>query len=163
MLSIFNFTNTDYLQVKKIPKSLLVYFLLFIVICIPVSLIFGFVGNLKNGLGYWLTFSILLSTFFIITLYLALRDYFLFKKDIKIQHKYSGIVRITEITSKKSQIKISIDSIQVKSFTLNKAEISTSLKVGDEVYIEISKYSKTLFQLKKDDRDLLIRENSNGR
>ena len=94
---------------------------------------------------------------------MALRDYFLFKKDIKIQHKYSGIVRITEITSKKSQIKISIDSIQVKSFTLNKAEISTSLKVGDEVYIEISKYSKTLFQLKKDDRDLLIRENSNGR
>ena len=94
---------------------------------------------------------------------MVLRDYILFKKDIKIQHKYSGIVRITEITSKKSQIKISIDSIQVKSFTLNKAEISTSLKVGDEVYIEISKYSKTLFQLKKDDRDLLIRENSNGR
>jgi hypothetical protein len=156
MLNTFNFTDNDISQVKRIPKSLLVYVLYFFIICIPGSFLFGLIGLTKKGNGYWTTTLIIIAIFFIVTLLLITKDLILYKRDMIEQIKYAGTITILNKSTKKGQTKIFTDSKEFPKITLHSSDISDRINSGDQLNIEISKYSKTIFLLKNGDTDLLL-------
>jgi hypothetical protein len=155
MLTVDDFNQSDLQRISSIPKSFKVTGLFFLLFCVPTSLLFGLLGLAKNGFGYWLTTFTLLAVFAIVGIFAIGKDYLLYYKDKTNQKKYRGIIKVVGKSKKNGDKVIFTDIPELKKINLYTNELFEKISIGDTLTIEISKFSKTLFRLDKDQFDLL--------
>jgi|GEM_PF-6641637 len=154
MLTSESFSGSDLEKIQSLPQVFKLTAIFYVIIAIPISLLCGFFGLTKNGFGYW---NIVMATFiFLMILFIFYQSYkyFLYKKDLKNQIKLVGTVIITSKSAKKGNNIIFTDSKTLKKIDVNSKDIFDRLSVGDKVNIEISKFSKEILSLKKDNVEL---------
>ncbi len=150
MLTVANFTQSDLQKINSIPKSFRLTAFLFLILCVPASFLFGLLGLTKKGFGYWPTTFTLLTIFAAVVIFGTIKDYLLYYKDKTKQKKYVGIITVTGKSAKKGDKIIFTDTPELKKLDLIMSEVFDKVSVGDKLTIEISKYSKTLLRLEKD-------------
>lgn len=155
MLTVDNFNQSDLQRINSIPKSFKVTVLFFLILCVPASFLFGLLGLTKKGHGYWSTTLTLLTVFAAVAIFVTIKDYLLYHKDKTKQKKYVGTITIIGKSIKKGDKIILTDTSDLKKLKLYTSELFDKVSIGDKLTIEISKYSKTLFRLDKDNIDLL--------
>ena len=155
MLTLENFNQEDQRKIKAIPKTFKVTGIFFLALCVPASFLFGLIGLTKKGHGYWTTTIILLAFFTLVTLFILIKDYFLYYRDKTKQQKYKGVIIIIGKSTKKGAKTIFTNAPELKKLNLYTNKLFERVSVGDKLKIEISKFSKTLFRLDKDQIDLL--------
>ena len=121
----------------------------------PASFLFGLLGLTKKGFGYWPTTFALLIIFAVVAVVTTIKGYLLYYKDKTNQKKYVGTITVTGKSTKKGDKIIFTDTPELKKLDLLMSEVFDKVSVGDKLTIEISKYSKTLLRLDKDQHDLL--------
>ena len=155
MLTLENFNQEDQQKIKAVPRTFKVTGIFFLILCVPASFLFGLLGLTKKGHGYWTTTIILLAVFAFVTLVILIKDYFLYYKDKIQQQKYKGVITIIGKSTKKGDKIIFTNVPELKKLNLYTDELFDKVSIGDKLTIEISKFSKTLFRLHKDQIDLL--------
>jgi hypothetical protein len=155
MISTNNFTQSDLKNVQNLPKTFKLTFFLFIVFCIPLSLIVGLVGLLRKGYGYWITSIVCLIFLGIICIFIFLKNYIEYKKDISNQIKLIGEVNVISKSTRKNETIINFNSSELKKIDVYSKKIFDKIHVGDTLTIEVSKFSKYLLKLEKDGQSLL--------
>jgi hypothetical protein len=127
----------------------------FLTFCVPASFLFGLLGLTKKGHGYWTTTIILLAVFAFVTLVILIKDYFLYYRDKIKQQKYKGVITIIGKSPRKGDKIIFTNAPELKKLNLYTDKLFDEVSIGDKLTIEISRFSKTLFKLDKDQVDLL--------
>ena len=155
MLTLENFNQEDQRKIKAIPRTFKVTGIFFLTLCVPASFLFGLLGLTKKGQGYWATTIFLLAVFTLITLVTLIKDYFLYHRDKTKQQKYKGVITIIGKSTRKGNKTIFTNAPELKKLNLYTRELFDRVNIGDKLTIEISKSSKTLFKLDKDEVDLL--------
>lgn len=155
MLTVDNFNQSDLERINSIPKSFKITVLFFIFICLPASFLFGLLGLTKNGHGYWPITLALITVFAAVAIFVIIKDYKLYHKDRTNQKKYVGVIKVTGKSIKKGDKIIFTDIPELKKLDLHTNELFDKVSVGDNLTIEISKFSRTLFRLEKGHFDLL--------
>ncbi len=128
---------------------------LFLLIFVPLSMVIGFLGLLKKGHGYWITTLTIFTILSAVAAFVIIKDYILYRKDKSKQRKYVGTITVINKSSKKGDNLIFTDCTEVNKIDLYISELFDKISIGDELTIEISQFSKTLFRLKKNNIDLL--------
>ena len=155
MLTLENFNQEDQQKIKANPRTFKVTAIFFLALCVPASFLFGLLGLTKKGHGYWTTTIILLAVFAFVTLVILIKDYFLYYKDKIQQQKYKGVITIIGKSTKKGDKIIFTNAPELKKLNLYTDKLFDKVSIGDKLTIEISRFSKTLFKLDKDQVDLL--------
>ncbi|MEJ8818348.1 hypothetical protein [Lacibacter sp. H407] len=155
MLTVANFNQSDLQKIDSIQKSFRLTAVLFLILCVPASFLFGLFGLSKKGFGYWPTTFAFLIIIAIVATVKTIKDYLLYYKDKSNQKKYVGTITVTGKSTKKGDKIIFTDTPELKKLDLIMSEVFDKVAVGDKLTIEISKYSKTLLRLDKDQYDLL--------
>ncbi|MEP7231155.1 MAG: hypothetical protein ABI691_12930 [Ginsengibacter sp.] len=155
MLTIETFDQADLQKIKTIPRSIKVTLLIFLLLCVPFSFLFGLLGLTKKGHGYWVTTISLLAVFTLLLMFVIIKDYFLYYRDKTTRQKYKGEITIIGKSKGKGEKIVFTDLPELKKFILYTKEIFDSIHVGDKLDIEISKFSKTILKLDKDKINLL--------
>ena len=154
MLTKQLFNDYDIRLIEAIPKSFTKTVLLYLVVFVPVSFLFGLVGLLKKGHGYWLTTVSLLGFFTLVFLFVMLKEYIGYKKDLKGKMKLCGTFTVV----KKSSVKynnIYTDASELKKLHLLDKALFEKITSGDELNIEIAIFTKKIFRLEKEGNNLL--------
>ncbi|NTS43836.1 hypothetical protein HRG84_23340 [Flavisolibacter sp. BT320] len=154
MLSIQEFTEDDFAKIQTIPKAVRIYFLFFL-FCIPLAFLLGAFGLLKKGYGYWPTTLGFLCVFFLVLLWLTLKEVFFYLKDMERKQKYAGAVTVISKSGKKGEPTVYLDDTNLKKLTLYQDGTFEQINEGDVLNLEISRYSKFLFRLEKEGANLL--------
>jgi hypothetical protein len=155
MITTERFTPSDLSKVQDLPKSFKLSILLFIVLCIPLSLIVGLIGLLRKGHGFGLTTIVCLITLGIICFFIFLKNYIAYKRDISNQIKLFGEVTVTSKSTRKNETIVNFNSTELKKIDVFSKQIFDKINVGDTLTIEISKFSKCLLKLEKEGQSLL--------
>ncbi len=155
MLTVDNFNQSDLQKINSIPKSFKVTVLFFFILCVPACFLFGLFGLTKKGHGYWPTTLALLTVFAVVAIFVTIKDYLRYQKDKTTQKKYVGTITVIGKSTKKGDKIIFTDVPELKKLELYTSELFDKVSIGDKLTIEISKFSKTLFRLNKDQFDLL--------
>jgi len=146
MLKLEKFTDEDLHQIKQLPKASRAVVLFVFAICFPLSFLFGLTGLFKKGYGYWTTTLAFLTLFSIVLLYSLLKDYLKYKRDLSRQVKYSGAIIVTGKSTKKDETLIFTDSNDLEKLSIYPIASFSEIKVGDLLFIEVAKYSKTILR-----------------
>jgi hypothetical protein len=144
------FTDSDFAEINKLPRSIFLFLLFILMICIPSSFLLGLLGLLKKGPGYWPVTILLLCIFILTAVFQAIRDYIRYKKDVSKQIKWVGNIAVKSKSTKKGEYNIKVDSPNIKKLNLLSQKNFAKVNEGDLLYIEISKYSKHIFLLIKE-------------
>ena len=158
-LSSKKFNDSDLRDISKLPGKIALGGLLFFMVLIPLSFLFGFLGLLKNMPGYWHVAIILSSVFAIAILFHVIRSYFWYRKDLSKQIKLIGNVIVKTKSTKKGEYIIKVSSPEIEKLNLLFQKYFDKVEEGDLLYIEISKYSKHIFQLSKNKETLINKSN----
>lgn len=158
MLKRIPFSSADIEALKSQPRTFKFTFILLLIIYVPLCFVIGLVGLFKKGYGYWPTTIAFLCFFTAVALFTFIRDYIRYKKDMKFQIKLSGDLLVKSKSEKRGARVIHFDSNQIKQLSLISKTGFEKLLEGDIINIEISKYSKYIFSLKKGTESLI--ENS---
>ena len=121
----------------------------------PASFLFGLLGLTQNGHGYWPATLTLLLVFSAVAIFVTIKGYLLYRKDKTTQKKYVGTITVIDKSTKKGDKIIFTDTPELKKLELYTSELFDKVCIGDKLTIEVSKFSKTLFRLDKDQIDLL--------
>ncbi len=150
MITVTNFTAEDFQVIDGSKKAWKIYFYIYIMLLSPLCFLFGLLGLLKKGHGYWpTTITMLLSTL-VLVVYLAVKEFVLYKRDIHFKLKYSGAIVVERKSTKTNDYYIYTDSSQIKKIHVSSADVFNQIAVGDELFIEMTKFGKRLLILKKD-------------
>jgi hypothetical protein len=106
----------------------------------------------KSSSGYWQT-TVMLAASTVIFLYILLKEYLAYRKDIKYQTKLMGMAIVTSKSD--SGTMIQTDSKQLKKLSIPLKSIFDQIEIGDTLTISIARHTKWLLQLEKDGSDLL--------
>jgi hypothetical protein len=155
MLIIDNFNQTDQKKIDNAPKSFKVVGLVYCILLVPASFLFGLLGLTPKGHGYWITTLSFLVVFTLVAVFSVIKAFLLYRKDMINKKKYKGTIRVVDKSLKKGDKTIFTDSIELKKLDLLTNNIFDKVDIGDQLTIEISKYSKTLLRLEKNGADLL--------
>ena len=155
MLSVQTFTQSDLNKVRALPKGFKLAFFIILVICIPLSFVFGLLGLLKKGYGYWPTTIGFLIFVSLIYLYFFLKDYVAYRKDLAKKLKLSGEINVISKSKKKNERIIYFDTNEIKRINVYSKSIFDKIQIEDTLKIEITKYSKCLLKLEKNGENLL--------
>jgi hypothetical protein len=155
MISITNFTAEDYKIVEENKNGYRIYLFIFLIFLTPLSFLVGGFGLAKKGFGYWPTTIGFLLFFFFLIIYLIIKDYVLYKKDLKSQLKYSGTITVLNKSKNKRDCYIYTDSKDVKKMDVLFLKVFNQIEIGDELYIDVTKYGKSILKLKKGELVLL--------
>ncbi len=150
MITVKNFTAEDFQLIDGSKKEWKIYFYIYFIVVIPLGFLFGLFGLLKKGHGYWSTTIAMLSSTLVIVVYLAIKDYVIYKKDIHFKLKYSGTIVVESKSIKTNEHCIYTDSSQIKKIHVSSADVFNQIAVGDELFIEMTKFGKRLLILKRD-------------
>lgn len=80
---------------------------------------------------------------------------FFYLKDKKTQQKYAGVITVIKKSTKKGDRVIFTDDPQIRKLNLTEQAQFNKVVIGDELTIEISRFTKTIFRLEKGPIDLL--------
>ncbi len=83
-------------------------------------------------------------------LWTLLKVYIAYKKDLKKQIKIKGTITVTGKSTKKGDRNIYTDEKELRQFKVY-SDIFDEITIGDKLNIEISKYSKQILLLEKND------------
>ncbi len=155
MLSIEKFNSDDIHIIKGLPRASIVYIIILMTYCVPASFLLGLLGLFRDGFGYWATTLGLLLIFTLIIIWLIANDYFLYKKDMAAQIKYCGTIQVIKKPIKEDSKDIYTEAAELKKICIPLKEVFDKINVGDQLYIEISKFSKEIFRLEKNGTSLL--------
>ncbi|MES2773949.1 MAG: hypothetical protein V4722_07180 [Bacteroidota bacterium] len=149
MLSIEPFNRDDLTAIKTMWKSLMLYPIIFLFFLLPASFLFGLFGSLDSEVGYWPTTWGLIIVFALLTTWVWVAAYLTYKNDMKEQLKYCGMIAVNSKSKKKGQYYIYTDTRELEKIDLRTKGILDKVETGDNLHIEVSKYSKKIFSLKK--------------
>jgi hypothetical protein len=149
MITITNFTAEDYKIIEKDKKGYKIYLFIFLIFLTPLSFLVGIIGLAKKGFGYWPTTIGFLLSFFLIIIYLLIKDYILHKKDLESQLKFSGTITVLKKSKNKKDCLIYTDSKDLKKIDVLFLNAFNQIEIGDELFIEVTKYGKSILKLKK--------------
>jgi hypothetical protein len=155
MLSEEQFNDDDIYSIQSVLRGLKLALLVYSIFFIPLAFLFGLLGFAKKGHGYWPTTIGLLAMFTTCLVLAFLKQHILYRKDLKHRIKLSGIITVIEKSPKNNDNTIYTDAKQMKKLNLYDKEMYNKIEVGDQLTIEISKYSKKLLRLKKAENDLM--------
>jgi len=155
MLSEIQFNDNDIYKIQSVPRDLKLALLVYSIFFIPAAFLFGLIGLAKKGHGYWPTAIGILAVFTAVLAFYLVKEYILYKKDLRHRIKLSGTITVIEKSPQKKDTIIYTNAKQVKKLNLYKKEMYDKIEVGYELTIEISKYSKNILQLKKGKSDLM--------
>lgn len=122
--------------------------IIFVVILGIWMVVLGSKGSdlLPFAIGSVLLFGLLESWFFV-------KMIKTFKKDLDQQVKLVGEAKVLSKLSDKNATKITIDDVELKELNLTKNQFD-KINVGDVLYVEVSKHSKHLFRLSRNEENL---------
>lgn len=155
MLKEIPFSESDFEKIKDLTKSFKIYYIVLPIIIIPLSFLVGLFGLLKKGHGYWPTTIVFLSFCVLYLLIVLTRDYINYKKDISRRIKLSGQIRVKRKKELKEGMFVYFDSKKLKKIRVTSKIAFETIQENDIFSIEISKYSRHLFDLKKEDVSFL--------
>jgi len=155
MLSVEELNIEDHYLLDGIPKSIKASVILGSIIYIPLSFLIGLIGLTKKGIGYWQTTLLFLSLFIFVFFVHSLKEYLLYKKDVKRKLKWVGMITIKGKTVKRDKTLFHTDIEELKEFALQSNECSNQIEIGDTLTIQFTKFGKTLLLLEKNDSNLL--------
>jgi hypothetical protein len=148
MLTTDTFNKIELEQIKRGKRSSYNYTGIFLKIFLPLSFALGSLGIIFHH-GYWESTLFFVSGFSIAAIYLTMRPRNLFAKDLKEKIKYMGTVTVLEKSNKNNEWKVYLDSREIKRLNIHLENIYNQIDVGSELYLEIAKNSRLIFQLKK--------------
>jgi hypothetical protein len=149
MLTISEFTNDEIKAIESSLKGSKVYFIIYAMLFVPLSLLLGLTGLSKKGFGYWPTTLVLLVFFSLLTFYLFVKENILCRKDLRDRQKYTGTIKVLKKSRKRNDCIIYIDAKEIKKIDVLTFEIFDQIEVGDSLHIEIAVSSKYIFKLDK--------------
>ena len=149
MLATKNFTKEDYNTIESNKKGTREYYMLFLKFFAPLSFFLGLIGLAKKGFGYWPTTLVILAICFLVTLYLVIKENMQYKKDLGAEMKFCGTITVLKKSWKKNDYCIYTDSKNLKKIDVYFPAIFDQIEEGDELYIEVAKFSKYIFRLDK--------------
>ena len=154
MIIIKRLSDIDLEKVKIIP-TIKLHLWAFLLLGVPASFLFGLFGLANKGLGYWISTMALIMVLAAVTIFNIIKKYFHYYKDRRRLQKYAGEITIIAKSRKNGEKKIVTDSREIKWIELETKDLFDRIAIGDKLYIEISKYSKTLLRLEKNQIDML--------
>ncbi|MGB3005893.1 MAG: hypothetical protein WBC06_05275 [Chitinophagaceae bacterium] len=154
MLSIEKLNTSDLATIKGIPKTFKVTAAIYSIFLIPAAFLLGLFGLLKKGHGYWPTTVSFLVLFTLLLLWTLLKDYIAYKKDLRIQIKIKGTITVTGKSMKKGDKTIYTNEKDLRKFQVY-LDIFDEIQVGDKLNIEISKYSRQILLLEKNETSII--------
>ena len=154
MLSTQPFSDSDLRKVQALPKSFKLSLYLFIILCVPLSLLVGLTGLLRKGYGFWLTTIIALLLQAGICIAIFLKNYTAYRKDISRQIKLVGEVVVTSKSEKRNETIIKLNNPELSQIDIHSKHVFDQISAGDTLTIEISKFSKYLLNLEKKGQSL---------
>ena len=158
MLTEKFFTPEDTATIEKVQKGMKKVLTIGIPIAIPLAALIGWLAARKNPKLIPLFVVIFILIFVGPILFLLLKQLKNYRKDLFEGTKLSGELIVKSLKSEKDKrFLIAFDSAEVKLIAVNK-EVYERVAVGDQLYIEISKFSGTVFKLRNNE-DLLIGTN----
>lgn len=155
MLLEKDFSDSDLSAIKSIPKVPKLLTLIFLFLCVPVAFIPGLLGYFKKGYFDWPSAVILLIIFGSCYLYIVITGYIARRKDVSKQIKWVGQLYVKSKSNKENETTLYFDSSQIKKLDVLSKQIFDKVEVGDILSVEIAKFTKCLFQLKKNGQSLL--------
>ncbi len=148
MLLADKFNKLELEKIKQGKSNSYNYIGIYFKIFLPLALALGFLGLIFHH-GYWESTFFFASGFFIAAIFLTIKPRHLFAKDLKEKIKYVGTVMVLEKSNKDKEWKIYLDSQEIKQLNIHTEKIYNQIEVGTQLYLEIAKNSRLIFNLKQ--------------
>ena len=148
MLLTDTFTKIELEKIKQAKSNCYNYTGIFLKIFLPLSFALGLLGLLFNH-GYWESTLFFTAGFSVAAIYLTIKPRHLFAKDLKEKIKYVGTATVLEKSYKNKELKIYLDSSEIKRLNIHSEKIYDQIDIGSELYLEIAKNSQLILKLKK--------------
>ena len=149
MLTIDTFTNNELEKIKQGKSNSYNYSGVFLKVSLPLSFALGLLGLIFHH-SYLASVLFFASGFFIAYIYLTFKPKYLLAKDLKEKIKYVGTVTVLEKSNKENDLKLHLDSREIKRLSIHTEKIFNQIEIGNELYLEIAKNSRLIFKLKKE-------------
>lgn len=149
MLKTAEFNNDELVVIQKNLKGFRIYFFIYLKLFVPASFFLGLLGLRIREIGYLPLTGIFLFFFFLIIIYVSIKENILIKKDFKNKLKYTGTIKVLKKSRNRNDCLIYTDSKEIEKIDVIFFDVFDQIEAGDELLIDISVNNKYIFRLDK--------------